>query len=269
MHRKNYGHQSPHETKAYLELWAERLRLPDTITEHDKQEIVRYAQDLQEKHMTDTIKVNLTPVEQRMEEINHALYSPLPGDPNEFDPFFDGHGNLIDQNGEVIGTGRELEAVGEEDDIIIESSEPEHILRLRALQLPEEEKAALLGIYDTPPNLKQFKSYINKTVLLYGGIIWWHPPFRPLNSPEGTIAPGYKKIRFLTLEQGEPVIIEASFGSLSTHAQNLFNLRGWFLWNEPVEYVFGQNEKTNAFTLANSARVKTMLAGMAPAKKTK
>lgn len=150
--------------------------------------------------------------------------------------------------------------------------EPEYLVKFRQLELPTEQGLALLSMYESQANSKQFKSLVNTNVLIYGGIIWDHPPYRAKGTTElDPLHPGYKKILFLSLDkEGEPFIIEASEGRLSMHARNIFNKAGWFLFTDgPVEYKFAVSERTGAFEMYNQSRVKSMLLAMKPEKKAK
>lgn len=247
---RSYGQwQTPQESKRYLDLWAERLRLPKK----------------EQEQMTDLIKATIVNngVEERMKEIDTALKENF----DHYNPFFDEHGNEVDPStGEVVSTNKAMvpvEEVAEDIMVINHDFTPRYIVELAKLEITDDDKAAILSIYDSPVNVKSFKAYINKSVDIYGGCIWYHPPFHPKGSnPDDAPMPGYNMVRLLTMDGDNPIIIEASFGALATHINSLLSLRGWFIWSEPVTYEFGQDEKTNAFRMQNTARVKQMLSGL-------
>jgi hypothetical protein len=158
---------------------------------------------------------------------------------------------------------REIALLEEEEQEItlFKKDIPEYLLQLGKLNLDKHEKAALLSIYDSPTTIKSFKDFINKDVTLYGGIVWHHDDTS--SKATGDFKAGWDEIRFLALDmQGEPYIIKASYGSLANHVRGMLGLYGWFMWEEPTTYTFGQDSQTNAFRMVNQDRVKTMLAGM-------
>jgi len=158
--------------------------------------------------------------------------------------------------GEVLPTVQEEE---EEITIIQQADEPEYIQRLKMLEIPDDDKLALLSVYENRAKRKSFKEYINQDVLVYGIIIWYHPPFIGKNNPD-IVQPAYEQILFLSEEEGVPIVIDAAKGALSQHIYGILNIKNWFLWQEPVKYRFFQDATTNAFSIVNQDRVKSILA---------
>jgi len=239
-------YQTPEESKLYLDMWAERLRLPEQ----------------KEETMADMIKATVVHANQSMAEKIYEADQAMLNKQEEWNPFLDEY-NAEKVNYEIDKeTGEVLPATIDTDEITIYAGEkePEYLKQLRLLDITDENKLALLSLYESQVNARPFKAYINKEVEIYGGIIWYHPDFKAKNSlPDDPLTPGYHKILFLIMENGEPAIMEASYGALAVHVSNMLAINGWFIWKEPVKYMIAQHPSTNAFQMYNASRVKSML----------
>lgn len=181
--------------------------------------------------------------------------------PDDFDPFLDEEESNLPA------------LASDENEMILLEEErvPRYLIELGKLNINEEEKLALLSVFESATNARKFDDYLNMTVDIYGAIVWHHAPFisngkgRDKNGeivPVGGHCPGYDQIRLLTLdENGNVTVICASYGALASHVLAILALRGWFIWDSPVQYKFSRNRDTGAFQLTNSDRVAEILKG--------
>lgn len=183
--------------------------------------------------------------------------------PDNFDPFLDE---------DFKPTAYDGEPSNEDGMILLEEERvPRYLIELEKLEIPVNDKLALLSVYESAENPAKFDEYLNTTVMIYGGIVWHHPPFVSNGKgrdkdgnivPVGGKCPGYDQIRMITIDDaGKIKTICASYGALAGHINGILTLRGWYLWDEPVPYKFSRHRDTGAFQIVNADRVAEILKG--------
>jgi hypothetical protein len=176
-----------------------------------------------------------------------------------------------DANHRVPEYESNLPVVQDEQEISIpkQAEPPEYLQQLmnptkkdsRIATMSDDEKGAILGVYESHANCREFSTLVNTTIEIYGGIIWDHPDTTSKETKE--FKPGWKEILLVSVdEHGEPFTIKASHGYLATHVQSMLALYGWFLWNEPITFKLAVDPKTKGFVMFNQERVKSLLSGM-------
>ena len=133
--------------------------------------------------------------------------------------------------------GRELIVTG--TDAIIREYEtgvlPLYMAKLYELDIPDEEKEPLLSVYKGAI-ARSFKGFANKEVEIQGAMLDWHPAYK---GKDGETHGGYYKLLLLTTqadEDGNLIVISSSSSGLTTHMIAAMQMRGWYLWSQPVKY---------------------------------
>jgi hypothetical protein len=140
-------------------------------------------------------------------------------------------GEIVDENTTdvlVVGT-----------DAIMQSLEvgelPLFMRKLDELDIDPEERESLLSCY-TGGTIRTMKDYVGEIVEVQGAAILYHGPFM---GKDGLPHDGYYyNVLLLSQEdeRGNPIVIRSSSASLMLHLAYALRLRGWFLWEKPVQY---------------------------------
>lgn len=144
---------------------------------------------------------------------------------------------------------------------------PAYLQMLGDIKGTNEDKLEILSIFEGG-TLKKFQTYLNQEVTILGAIIYRK---NAGVTKEGIEYAAYNQIRLLTdkfdADTDLPVIVALREGSLTNHIYAMIQVRGWYLWEEPVTYKFMQESSDKPFRMINVDRVKKMKAAMEARKK--
>ncbi len=140
------------------------------------------------------------------------------------------------EEGELLIVSRDMIIAEMEAGIV-----PLYIRKMQELQIPEEEKEPLLSLY-TGQAPRKLDDYYNTTVEIIGGAILYHGPYQ---GKDGLPHKGYFFLALLTTERdnkGNLVVLKTSSSGSMVHFAYALAQRGWFLWQEPVQYLVTRGE---------------------------
>ncbi len=131
---------------------------------------------------------------------------------------------------------------------------PIHVQMLQQIEDPDIREAVGNAYEGLKP--QSFKDFVNRRLMVLGMRMYEHGPFKSFST--GEMQPGYYQLQILVEhpeEEGKLLLLKSGSQGLAFHALNILSnpRRGWYLFPEPVEYLFSTDEKNRHYML-NTAK---------------